>query len=124
MTHDKEALIALRERVREAEGADREIDWSLYQAFTKDNQAVRNARHLHDGYPLYTASIDAALALVEMVFPEWQHVTWGGVFPYGGMAELRSGAPECLVFSGKAETLPLAILDAFLTAMIERETAT
>jgi len=132
MTYDIETLRALRERVREATWPDRELDaliWGIED--TRPLAAAGGDRPIYkqcpddavafDSPPPFTASIDASLALVERVLPGWQHVTWGGVWPYGGMAELRSGGPECFVSNGEAGTLPLAILDALLSALIERE---
>jgi len=80
-------LTSLVERVEGASGADREIDRQLAVAidgFWIEHQEYRGARYCHldkDGrvsmpgqagdmlVPAYTASVDAALALVERVLP-------------------------------------------------------
>ncbi|MDH3740291.1 MAG: hypothetical protein OER56_01720 [Hyphomicrobiales bacterium] len=91
----KSELQALRERIRAATGPDRGIDGRLHFYDCERNSAVpcgatnisfRKHEQKHGwhtayiahkgfihGFPEYTASIDAALALVERVLPGW---TW------------------------------------------------
>ena len=144
MTHDKDALIALRERVREAEGADREIDVAVLTAFGLYTLEKREPDRKEWLYPVgkewgrinpfelrratlnLSASIDAALALVERVLPGWR---WLVEFddhrgpPYGVIVKPH-GDDWSLERRHLAKTAPLAILDALLTALIERETKT
>lgn len=65
------------------------------------------------GAPHYTASLDAALALVERVLPDW---AWSiGNLSTGGQAYLmRKGGSMA---EGKAATPPLAVLAALLVAL-------
>ena len=151
MTYDKEALIALRERVREAEGADREIDALLWAEFDGRDVRWQDPGHLyaksrqaphdecliawravngnvyvqhemcHQITPL-TASIDAALALVERVLPGWFN---SSIKASEGYLAYIWQTDHSRDFASKGlASRPLAILDALLTALIEQETAT
>jgi hypothetical protein len=154
MTYDRDALIALRERVREAEGADREIDAALFVALLEPSWVTSDkdpgmvaasaksfgagggkAQFIHGlchPAPTYTASIDAALALVERVFPgcasrrdAWplapeKHRMFKCQLYEVDSAGWHTG--DHFVVDGKSNySEPLAILDALLTALIERE---
>jgi hypothetical protein len=137
MTHDKEALIALRERVRETNGADREIDAAVLCALLPDTYRPSNdapivweippgqtARKLCNGGNL-SGSIDAALALVERVLPGADLIMKRGhLGPYSSVDIGKSGRFSRWINWGFVERpddeLPLAILDALLTALIER----
>lgn len=103
-------LMELLERVRKATGPDRELERDIMvEAF---GDGVRNALPV----PTYTASIDAALALVERKLPGW---IWmldkneSGPFDFVLWAEtgLRAKA------NAMGPTAPLAILAALLTAL-------
>lgn len=59
-------LVSLRDRVKAATGPDRDLDWAIWFETAKEP-----ADHGVDGWPHYTASIDAALALVENLLPDW-----------------------------------------------------
>ena len=56
-------LRALLERVRNATGADYDLEWDIIQAFEAPLDALRMST------PHITASVDAAFALIERVLP-------------------------------------------------------
>ena len=99
----------LRERVEKATGPDRELDEAL---------------RVHFRYPPkpwnYTASIDAALALVERVRPGCWYVMAKGRLtdaePLYGCELLRGGTDEQLAIS-EGHTQPVAILSALLLSL-------
>jgi hypothetical protein len=103
-------LASLLEKVRSAQGPDRALDWHVADATG------------HESFvPAYTASIDAALALVERKLPGWRVAMY---------TDGEGKGPCCLALRGdepvkancQAPTLPLAILAAMLTALITQET--
>jgi len=108
-------LPALLERVRAATGPDRELDlliWKLLVWKTPWNHELHKTE-------LFTRSIDAALALVERMLP--------GAFDSVGKDEEEGGhwwAADLLVdniwHSGVGPTIPLAILAALLSALIDK----
>lgn len=136
-------LKALLERVRNATGPDRGLDGLLARDvegwiphFALEGEDIIDwpwmGGHWHlpgdpdaddcqqapsDEPPAYTASIDAALALVERVLPGWQ---W---------CLNRLGRPMALVNNGpgvqfeceRAETMPLAILTSLLLALTSNQ---
>ena len=135
-------LMELLERVKAATGPDRELDVALEVAFPYDTSISHSHRPSSVrgkvtcrynsgssgtyGASRYTASIDAALALVERRLPEWvvydlsqnsRHAgdPWGctlAVFYGGNPSKNRSAA------SGyDYPTAPLAILAALLSAL-------
>ena len=145
-------LERLRQRVREAEGPDREIDAEIEAAlfggrashtFTEDSDGARlrksygpgavfdhidpetNGGHVLLGMTReaspFTTSVDASLALVEKMLPENYpklYKTAASAWRcHLGFGNRRTGA------TGIGQTLPLAILDALLTALIEKEKA-
>lgn len=79
-TPSKQSLEGLVERVKAATGPDRELDISIgttIGGWTYQPHVPHNFKW-HDGEfdrpggpPSYTASIDAALALVERLLPDW-----------------------------------------------------
>jgi hypothetical protein len=113
-------LSELLDKVQAASGPDLELDARIVCAFLPgpSYQSMRDEGYaiadLAEGHPAYTASIDAALALVERVLPGWQ---W---------CLNRNGRPMALVNNGpgrqfecdRAPTMPLAILAATLQALI------
>ena len=152
-----EELERLRQRVREAEGPDREIDAEIEAAlfggrashtFTEDSDGARlrksygpgavfdhidpetNGGHVLLGMTReaspFTTSVDASLALVEKVLPGWTPCNMGQNDNKTWHAELREGyltSYNKAVYCIKAANLPLAIIDALLTALIEKEKA-
>lgn len=102
---DTQELKALLDRVEKVEGADRELDLAIVDAFGLGN-FIPFASHMPMGrmekigdswidkgdnkgpwasnerfVPHYTASIDAALALTERVLPGWYGRAWFGDTP-------------------------------------------
>lgn len=131
----------LVDRLRAATGPDRELDAEIAKALEGVEIQWRQANYTMDlhpvqrypstnhigGYgigpvPYYTASVDAALSLVERCLPGQQ---W--------MLDKQPENFECVLWDGvtmkakaneAAPTLPLAILTALLTAMqAERDAA-
>jgi hypothetical protein len=125
-------LRALLARVENATGPDREIDKALFAVFDPE-RANRMTYVQYEGYapmwtaPAYTASLDAALALVERVLPNAYHETSGprryleipAPVPNRYRAEIRFGeALNGRTSAGWAATLPHAILAALLRARL------
>lgn len=122
-------IAELAERVKKAEGPDRELDLALAQALVPDVVVLRRndddtANEPHT-YWEYTGSVDAALGLVERVLPDWRPST----------QRSRSGFHDCYLHfddetgwlrqsHGQAPTLPLAIIAALLSALTESKPAT
>ncbi len=123
---DRTTLLALAERCEQAAESDRELDVAIARALDwkplyRDDYskwwppaAVADAREkkrsiLHHPLPAFTASLDAAIALV----PEgW---TWGKFF--GGSAECVSiSGPSILFERGLNDKPALAICAAALRA--------
>ncbi len=124
-------LASLLEQVRSAKGADRELDWHVADATGHESfnttiqgmwQPYMTGSRADKAVPAYTASIDAALALVDRKLPGW---SWKVV------GEPAATNPHCAVIrnAGKLSdvapasvashrTAPLAILLALLTALI------
>lgn len=151
---DKASLIALQERVDSATGPDRELDAAITVALTPtrrtDDDLIylrlptkydkvaagtywlhqRSGMSLHTAAAL-TASVDAALALVERRFPGW---TWdagaddpdslpAGEKPYYAAvtSPVESSVGVEPVYKsgyGAGATAPLAIVSAALAALV------
>jgi hypothetical protein len=119
MRPDPSVLRALLDRVRAAEGADRELDSDLFHALLTDNK---------QWWPSvlagpYTGSIDAAVVLVERVCARRGINNWGfetlrpGCFEaYIGRNFVKSGH---WVAIGGHKSIPCAFITALLTALIE-----
>ena len=105
-------LKTLEIRISASTGSDRELDQLV--ATTLVGKSGRAAD--------YSSSVDACLALIAAILPEWHwHVGHGsnGVLPY---AALYKGTPsdsdvQMRVESG-APTVPLALLHAIVKALI------
>jgi hypothetical protein len=127
-------LASLLEKVRSAKGADTMLDHDLEWHFGEwDNLGGWWRRHKVTGeeqrysyapVPAYTASIDAALALEERKLPGWacgfdrgQKTAIAFVDPHDFEDRIGGGR-----YVAKAQTAPLAILVALLTALITQET--
>jgi len=119
MTRAKE-LAGLIERVEKATGPDGAIDDLLYWTLKQHPAKGPFAR-----IPAYTASIDAAVALVERLLP--------GIFWVIGQGKTNSveklfgcqllfGTEE-IIGSGESDHAPLAILLALLKALQESQDA-
>ncbi len=112
-------MVELLRRVEAATGPDRKLDRALAALFGADvTQVGTNTIHRIGAY---TASIDAALALVERMLPGWY---WRIDRPLSGpsaeLAEFADGPqPSSLkrAFMADAPTVPLAILVALLKAL-------
>lgn len=138
-------LTALLERVRNAAGPDRELDCRLSHHFdqkgiwygtgddsrwapvaTVDGWDEPKWASMKDEYvsPLmkhYTASIDAAVALVERVLPEWQyHMGTCGEddMPWACITE---PVDPCRDFAASAPEITLALLTSLLLALTSNQ---
>lgn len=148
MTLDKAIIAALLARVKAATGPDRELDCRLSHHFlnrgisygtgddsgwappaTVDGWDDAKWASMADEYmsPLthhYTASVDAALSLVERVLPGWE---WLKKSPrvislYRPLADEEDARKEWAKHhDGTGATIPLAILAALLSALITQE---
>lgn len=134
------ALQGLLERVEGAGGPDRELDADLMIQFeapgsVKVKQKTGGWTTAHPKYAKgamnymivgktkypdqYTSSVDAALALVERVLPEWQ-VYMEVLRPANGGCR-ASVEPNLASGWRRGATLPLAILSALLRALIAKD---
>ena len=133
-------LEALRDRVRAADGPDRKLDgeiWatlelkhalkSYWQAASGMPKPIDSIPREGIGWlnvmsaaPKSSHSIDAAIALVERVLPDVDVGMWTRHLNKTPRAMIFTGAPKSDIIRDGA-TLPLAILDALLTALIEQE---
>jgi hypothetical protein len=145
-------LSDLLERVRNAAGPDRELDviiaYITYDEIPNLSCTFREFVHIHDNFaevaaraeahhcirtalPRYTASIDAALALVARVLPGWHGaLTWlpdyglnaaSFACEIGPMDWSGNQPPDNII--GHGDSMPLAILAALLSALIAKEGA-
>jgi hypothetical protein len=110
MTIDKDGLASLLERVREAKGPDRELDYAISR-FADGELARHSSLHLP-----YTASIDASLALVERLLPGSMKRVFDNPDDGSTRAEIVS---DLIYGKGDHDTWPLAILVALLRALKE-----
>ncbi len=126
-------LQALLERVEKAEGPDEEVDMQLCLLAYPEIMAVSEKRD--DGFwyhkqwgrmsvpANYTASIDAAVALVEKMLPGWTgHLDFGGsqACAYAIRPLTEGPLVEHRAF---ATTPALALIAALLRALIAQEKA-
>jgi hypothetical protein len=131
---DRETLIALRERVVAATGPDRELDIQISRALgveadwhgELDSLGYNHIRGFCAlGMQPLTASIDAALALVERVLPGTMRAV--GTMEDGPFCQLvvpdASGGYIGGDYRKHAITETLSILAALLSALIAKETA-
>jgi hypothetical protein len=142
-------LAELLERVRRAEGANDELDVRLHIALVEDKQVIvdgggyRNERpakwapasevFLRGGWTAwhdaklwinagaYSGSIDAALSLVEAKLPgcEWEITNLYGVAQAG--LPLNDADGDTHYGRRKDGNIPLAIIEALLTALQQQE---
>lgn len=126
------SLTELREKVERASGPDRELDLSIYALLDPAEPSL--ALHKLNRLPAITASIDAALALVEQKLPGW---VWQ-LSKIDGVPS-RAPLPDCEASvwipsvrtqklrveraNGQGATPPLAILSALLRALESQEQA-
>lgn len=119
---DIPALIA---RVGALTGPDREVECELVTAFISYNEAVLHRHYSISGY-CFTASVDAAISLVERVLSGWyvEHIgadaigSQDAMRTVGWTAELRRGGA---LAQGQATTLPVALVLAALKALQAQE---
>lgn len=140
------SIPSLIARVERAEGPDRELDAALYVALIKPDQRPDDLRYFRLPHismdhmemcapgtywlkqrsgaslltaPTYTASLDAALALVERVLPGCVWVVgqdWGAILtPRGARASIGYGKID--IADVYAPTPTLALILALLRAM-------
>lgn len=117
MRGDVEGLL---ERVKAATGPDRELDRAIGEHFGEcDYSGPAHHRPLSDWARPYTASIDAALALVERCLPGW--VVLIDQYPSSWTVNIAHYKTGYGVwgddFDATAKTGPLAILSALLHAL-------
>jgi hypothetical protein len=126
---DRETLIALRERVVAATGPDRELDIQISRALgveadwhgELDSLGYNHIRGFCAlGMQPLTASIDAALALVERVLPGRHKDLY--IDDTGG-ARFCLGRMTSSFVQDRATSPCIAILAALLSALIAKETA-
>lgn len=126
------SLLELQSRVRAATGPGRELGIAIYDALgiwkidgRKFRQETDEEIIFAQTVPDVTSSIDAALALVERVLPATLYSC--GNMEYGPFCSLLVpmldrgdyiGAREIVSEPQMVTTLPLAILDALLSALI------
>lgn len=133
-------LASLLTRVEGLTGPDREVDALIWLRFTsgatRELKTVKSAKSLWPDYtidetrdafrtlvspPPYTASLDAALALVERVRPDWYvriqgcNSAW-----YAEINPTRAGSFHGS-FEANGSTAPLALLAALLKSLAHAE---
>lgn len=133
-------LKALLERVKTATGPDHDLDADLWLAVVPGasrknlladwpeeaplweyHDAERNVMFRAGLVPSLTASIDAALSLVERVMPGWHFNLTNFPWPVADMITPTADDKEWAKhFSAKGATLALAILSALLTALVAK----
>lgn len=132
-------LRPLLDRIEKAEGPDRELDLLIWVALVanpskeynwsdgvwfkdhgeKDRGPYWRACDHTKEAPFYTASLDAALALVERVRPgHWWSIEHVGGAPPAGFAKARIFTPE-VAYSASGSTPALALLSALIRSLIE-----
>lgn len=120
-------LAALRERVRTATGPDHELTLAVAvacgaQVCPRNHRFIRwpgeDATYWQP--PPYTASIDAAVALVERVLPNKEYRLDSG---HKHRPHARIYLEKRLSVARHSATLPLAILAALLAALDARDDA-
>jgi hypothetical protein len=122
----RQSLVELLRRV-EASGPDRKLDDALWSLLERGEVVGLD---LTGGYvlpsiPALTASLDAALGLVERVLPGCSHhVLWepshgAAGFSYAGVRSAGLMSHSSIALPGKRE--PIAILAALLLALIASE---
>jgi len=129
------SLPTILERLEAAQGADNDLDIEIAKHFglsVRDDGWIEAENPMEPDYPgllpapMFTASIDAALALVERELPEWQCIylasEWQGLSTSKRDEEFRCtlgrGVHSYVVAEGKGASLPLAILTALIKAKI------
>lgn len=132
-------IASLLERVTAATGPDRVLDLDLARALVPDVVVLRRndddtANEPHT-YWEYTASIDAALALVERLLPGWSvriyshpGAAYVDIYRLGEYIDLPSGAPVRNISSPYYEAVrindrhvALAIVEALLRSLIQEQ---
>lgn len=114
------SLHELLERVKAASGPDREIDMAIAREFDLFETLMGDRRFVRPFY--FTASIDAAVALIERVLPGCRVellISEDG----SGHVTLRLGSEDTgpLSYWGAAPTPPLALIIAPLEAKIAED---
>lgn len=115
-------LETLLERVKSATGPDRELDALIAHTLGQRFIEGDDEENIPLGLPMFTASIDSALALVERVLPgwEWLKKSPSVITLYRPLTEHEDAAKAWAKhFDGKGATIPLAILAACLSALIQ-----
>ena len=116
--------MTLIDRLSKLEGPDREVDAAIWMhLIEKPGINDKIDRDMVGRYPSYTASIDAAIALAEIVLPGWKwRVGRTELFP-NGWAYVHKYDPsncdrtdEAACADGKAATPAIALLIALLRA--------
>jgi hypothetical protein len=106
------ALLQLAERCEAAEGADRELDWAIFDLVATNPQRCGYMELGLQAVPAYTASLDAAMTLV----PEgWNgRLEWCRGAGYADLAHVKAGRgfEDCR----PAKTAALALCAAALRA--------
>jgi len=110
-------LKKLKARLEKAEGGDLSIDRAIRELLDFSHRVL--------GYP-YTSSTDAALGLANRVLPNYaiqifqsdtpKNAYWEVVFMFD-----KGDGPEMTMHDEFGPTLPIAILIALMSALIERE---
>jgi hypothetical protein len=123
---DIAALKELLERVEKAEGPGREMDEKTLVALggkRKGGDWWIGHSYIGRSAPAYTSSIDACVALIEKVLPDWCYEIslLGEQLCFAEIWEVGEGGYSATVAKGDARTLPLALLAALLSALIAKE---
>lgn len=126
-----ESLRSLQKRIREAKGADRELDWIIANTFKvyRDVFAMGASVITHLDAPNFTLDPDGlgpCVALQRAVLPGWSLCLTVGLS--GDYAVIHEFDPPCRrlpsePFSFRSYNICLTALDAILSALIAQEEA-
>jgi len=119
MSENTTALRGIADRVQAATGEDDEVQFILYELVPLFDLSTSEAGTIR----LFTSACayhDAALALMEAVLPGW---LWTKKWSERNVVALirPNQGPVVRGFEGEAATVPLAIILALLTALINAE---
>ena len=115
-----ESLRSLQKRIREAKGADRELDRDIANAF---RPAGFRGFYTFTSAPLYTADpngLGPCVALMREVLPGWRR----GVHEHSGSCSVAVYAPDGRDYEGAVHAIEThATLLAIVSALIAQEEA-
>lgn len=123
----KDAIESLLARVKGATGPDRKIDRDLYGLIVGSNPKLRGhvAGVIAGGghnYPDYTYSLDTIVGLIEAKLPGRWWIVNSGIARTPRLSHAQiEGLAAFETFEAHGDSPPLALLAAFLTALLSEQ---